>query len=808
MCPSRRQRFEYRFRGDRSTVSTIHTEDLYRHAAAAGGVGVWDWNLLTGEIHVDPVIKEILGFADGDIRNHVDDWGRLVHPDDSSRAFQRVEAHINGETPSYDNEYRVRHRDGSYRWFHARGSVTRNEQGTAVRLAGTVIDVTERKRGDEALRQAQELNRRIVDSTGDCVKILDLEGGLLYINPVGLRLLEIADVGDLLNRSLAGFFDGDVREAAENAVHSARQGGAGRFQYFLRTGSGVAKWFDAVVTPITDMDGAVVQLLVISRDISERRREETFQAAQHRVLEMIATGRPLPEVLDSLVRFVEEHADGMQCSVLLLDEDGVTVRHGAAPSLPADYVHAINGIVIGPKAGSCGTAMYEARRVIVSDVLADPLWEDFRDVARQFGFRACWSTPIFSPQQKVLGSFAMYYAQPREPRSEELRLIETAADIARIAIEQQRAYQALQHSEARVQAMLRAVPDWMFLTTTDGLFLDYHVKDVSKLHVPPSAFLNKNVKEVLPAPVAEALTHAFMRASRSDEPEKVEYTLGSDGTDRFYEACVVRCDGDKILSIVRDITARKHAELEADAHRRQLAHLGRVATLGELSGALAHELSQPWTAVLTNAQAARHFLAREPLNVEELNGALNDIIRNAKRAGEVIDRLRALLRKGESARQPIDVSEVVREVIDLAFGELTSRRVAVKSALPRMIPPVLGDRVQLQQVVLNLVLNACDAMNNTQATNRQLVLATRAENGFVELAVTDRGSGIPEGQLERVFEPFVTFREQGLGLGLAISRSIVLAHGGSIRAENNPHGGATFRCLLPVADVHSFQSAV
>jgi signal transduction histidine kinase len=498
----------------------------------------------------------------------------------------------------------------------------------------------------------------------------------------------------------------------------------------------------------------------------------------------------------------------MLCSVLLLNEDGITVRHGAAPSLPPEYVDAINGMVIGPRTGSCGTAMYEARRVIVTDVLADPLWEDFQHIARQFGFRACWSTPIFSPQQRVLGSFAMYYAHPREPRSEELRLIETAADIARIAIEQQRAYEALQHSEARVQAILRAVPDWMFLTTTEGLFLDYHVKDVSKLHVPPSAFLNKNIREVLPPPVADALTDAFVRAGQSDEPEKVEYTLRFEGSDRFYEACVVRCDDDKILSIVRDITARKHAEFEVDAHRRQLAHLSRVTTIGELSGALAHELGQPWTAVLTNAQAAVHFLERDPFNVDQLRGALNDIIRNAKRAGAVIDRLRALLRKEHTARQPIDVNEVVREVIDLACGELTSRRVAVQSALMKIIPPVLGDRVQLQQVVLNLVLNACDAMNNIQPTDRQLVLSTRADDGFAEVAVADRGSGIPEGQLERVFEPFVTFREQGLGLGLAISRSIVLAHGGSIWAENNANGGATFRCVLPTVDVHSFTQAV
>jgi PAS domain S-box-containing protein len=772
----------------------------------AGGVGVWDWNLVTGEIYVDPFLKELLGFEDHEIR-HADEWTPRVHPDDAAAVNERVQAHLKGETPLYEAEHRMTHRDGSVRWFHARGMATRNEQGTPVTLAGTMTDITERKRSEEALRQAQEINRRIVDNTGDCVKILDLEGRLLYMNAVGLRLLEISDLGALLNCPLSGFFEGEARQAAEDAVRQARQGGRGNFQYLMRTGSGVPKWFDSVVTPITDANGEVVQLLAISRDITERRREDTFRTAQHQVLEMIATGTPLPIVLDSLVHMVEGHTDGMLCTVLLLDEDGTTVRHGAAPSLPAGYIEAVDGLVIGPKAGSCGTAMYLGQPVIVTDIDTDPLWENYREVAQRFGFRACWSMPIFSPDRKVLGSFAMYYGQPRTPSDDELYLIETAADIARIAIEQQRAYQALQHSEARVQAILRAIPDWIFVTTADGVFLDYHVKDVTKLHAEPSAFLNRNMREVLPPPVADVLLRAFRRASASDEAEKVEYSLSADGADRFYEACVVRCDGDKILSIVRDITARKCAELEADAQRRQLAHLSRVSTLGELSGALAHELSQPLTAVLTNAQAARHFLDRTPLNVEQLRGALDDIIRNDKRAGAVIDRLRALLRKGDSARQPLDVSEVAREVLDLAYGELTSRRILVKTALSRTTPLVLGDRVQLQQVVLNLVLNACDAMNNTHAPDRQLVLSTTADDAAVELAVSDRGPGIPDGQLERVFEPFVTFREHGLGLGLAISRSIVTSHGGSIKAENNVDGGATFRFLLPVADGGAFMQA-
>jgi PAS domain S-box-containing protein len=776
------------------------SEDRYRRAALAAGVCVFDWDLTTGDVAVDPFLKEVLGYDDREIADHADAWVRLVHPEDLERVLASAQAHVRGETPSYDAEYRMCHRDGSVRWLHTRGSVIRDEQGVAVRMVGTSTDITERKRGEDALRQAEDLNRRIVENTGDCVKILDLESRLLYINPEGLRMLELTDDRELLNRPIGEFFEGGVRRAAEEAVEQARAGGRGRFQYLMPTASGVLKSFDAVLTPITDPGGAVVQLLAISRDITERRRKEAFRAAQHQVLEMIATGSALPAVLDCLVHLVESQVDGMYCTVLLLDEDGRTVRHGAAPSLPAGYVEGINGLTIGPRTGSCGTAMYLGARVIVTDILTDPLWEGYRDMALRFGLRACWSTPIFSPERKVLGSLAMYYAEPRTPSDEELWLIETAADIARIAIEQQRAHQALRYSEARNQAMLRAIPDWMFLTTTDGVFLDYHARDASALHAPPSAFLGRTLHEVLPPSIAVPIALAITRASASDGIEQVEYTLGSDEAQRFYEASITRCDGDKILSIVRDITARKRAELEADAHRSELAHLSRVAMLGELSGALAHELSQPLAAVLSNAQAARHLLDRHPLDLEELRAAIEDIIRNDRRAGAVIDRLRALLRKGGSVRaQPVDVSDVAREALSLAYGELMSRRVNVTSTLPQGIPPVLGDRVQLEQVVLNLVLNACDAMNGTHVRERQLTLSTAAGDGVVQLVVSDRGPGIPDGQLERVFEPFVTLRDQGLGLGLAISRSIITAHGGSIQAENNAGGGATFRCLLPVA---------
>ena len=242
-----------------------------------------------------------------------------------------------------------------------------------------------------------------------------------------------------------------------------------------------------------------------------------------------------------------------------------------------------------------------------------------------------------------------------------------------------------------------------------------------------------------------------------------------------------------------DVTDRKDADLEAEQQRQLLTHLTRVATLGELSGALAHELSQPLTSILSNAQAAHRFLSRDPVDLGEVRDILKDIVDDDRRAGAVIHRWRTLLRKGETQRHELDVNEVTHEVLRLARNELIAHSVTVTAHLTPGLPAALGDRVGLQQVLLNLVVNACDAMKTNEPARRHLTVITGPNGeGAVQVAVADRGGGIPADQIERVFEPFFTTKGHGLGLGLAISRSIVAAHGGRLWATNNAEGGATF----------------
>jgi two-component system, LuxR family, sensor kinase FixL len=251
------------------------------------------------------------------------------------------------------------------------------------------------------------------------------------------------------------------------------------------------------------------------------------------------------------------------------------------------------------------------------------------------------------------------------------------------------------------------------------------------------------------------------------------------------------------ISILRDITQQRLAEKDALDQRRQLTHLTRVASLSDFSSTIAHELNQPLTAILANAQAALRFLQRDPPNVGEIKVILDEIADADKRAGLLIHHLRLLMKKGEEEFVQVDLTHLVNDVLDFIRGEFLLRGVEVKTSFARDLPPVLGDRVQLQQLVLNLVCNGCDAM---QALAQRCVLSVSTSltpDGKVQVAVTDTGPGIPPDRLERVFEPFYSTKESGLGMGLAICRRIALAHGGVLTVQSRPGHGASFRLVLP-----------
>jgi len=312
----------------------------------------------------------------------------------------------------------------------------------------------------------------------------------------------------------------------------------------------------------------------------------------------------------------------------------------------------------------------------------------------------------------------------------------------------------------------------------------------------------------------ESVVQAVANSLRTGEEYESEYrAVLPDGQVRWIAGRgQVEFNGDgqpaRMRGVAVDITKRKQAEEQAARHRNEMAHLARVFTLGELSGSLAHELSLPLTAILSNAQAAQRVLAHGGADLAEVQEILNEIVSEDKRAGEVIRRLRLWLKKGEVRQHSLRINEVVEDVLKLIHSDLVNQHVTVDIELARTLPTVTGDPIQLQQVLLNLVVNACDAMADCNTQERRLLIRTGIENGngAVIVSVIDGGGSIPEEKMEQIFESFFTTKEQGMGLGLSVCRTIIAAHRGKLWATNNADRGATFHFSLPIRKSDGRQS--
>ena len=310
----------------------------------------------------------------------------------------------------------------------------------------------------------------------------------------------------------------------------------------------------------------------------------------------------------------------------------------------------------------------------------------------------------------------------------------------------------------------------------------------------------------------QAVTAAMADALQG-RPLEVEYrAILADGSIRWWMSRGRTIHDERgrtrLVGVNADATARKHAEAELLEQRRQVAHLGRVALVAELSVALAHELRQPLGAILANAKAGLRLLAWPQPDLVQVQSILADIAADDERAADVITRLRALLLNDAGTKEILDVNQVVREALLIARPDAAARHVTIGTRYTPAQVPILGDRVQLQQVLLNLVINSCEAMAGMPVGARRLNVSTaRGEAGDVQVAVSDMGTGIPQDQLTEIFEPFVTTKRNGLGLGLSICRTIVEAHGGTVHAVNNPGGGASVRISLPIAEGDQRSSA-
>jgi two-component system, LuxR family, sensor kinase FixL len=540
----------------------------------------------------------------------------------------------------------------------------------------------------------------------------------------------------------------------------------------------------------------------------QRETEEPFYAGQTRILEMVAASAPLPEILTKLVLLMEAQAEGMLCSILVLSADGIHVRHGAAPSLPEPYVKAVNGAPIGPRNGSCGTAMYLKRPVVVTDVLTDPLWANYRHLAEICGLRACWSTPIFSPQGDVLGSFAMYRQEPRGPNAEETHLTQIATHIAGIAIERQRVQETLRERDARINLAAESadLAFWVIYPEQNRVWMSDKGRAIygfdSKLPLTRDLLFSRV------HPDERAGVHAaFDRACANHGIFESEHRLVLPYGKTRWVIARGRCLQDEhgnlleLIGVTIDVSAQKKSELQLQIQREEMSHLNRVALMGELTASVAHELNQPLTAIANNASAARRFLERGNVDPVLLQQLLQDMVADSQRAGEVIRGIRALVQKDKNiVRSVLNLNAVIADTLRLVSSDVLLRESVVTTEMDHNLPQVEAAPVQMQQVLLNLIINALDAVEALPPVERRIIVSTRSLNGeSAEVNVRDFGAGLPKDRPDKVFDHFFSTKQTGMGMGLTIVRSIIEMHGGKISAENAPDRGARFFFRLPAA---------
>jgi PAS domain S-box-containing protein len=389
-------------------------------------------------------------------------------------------------------------------------------------------------------------------------------------------------------------------------------------------------------------------------------------------------------------------------------------------------------------------------------------------------------------------------------------LLVTATPLMFLAVaaqEERGSQSALRESEVRFSAIANAAPVMIWTSGTDRLcnffnkgWLEFTGRTLEQ------ELGNGWVEGVHPDDLGRCL-ETYVGSFDARRPFIMEYRLRrSDGEYRWISDNGVPHfgAGQKFLGYIgscMDITARKQSDLEIAQQRNELAHVGRLSTMGQLASSLAHELNQPLTAILSNAQAGSRFLAAVPPDLAEVRGALEDAAQDAKRAGEVIRQLRALVRRDEPVMAPLELNRVIVDVVRMLHSDMLIRKVQVSLELDPGLSVVNGDNIQLQQLLLNLVLNAFDAMKDAPEDRRTVILRTRQlDADSIRAEVSDLGTGISPDRLVNLFEPFRSSKRDGLGLGLSISHSIVEAHRGRLWAENNSDRGATFYFTLPVQE--------
>jgi len=593
-------------------------------------------------------------------------------------------------------------------------------------------------------------------------------------------------------------------------LKKALQGESGvYFGPYRTTTSNRDLWVEVLSGPVRDLNGTVIGGIGTVEDITARHHTEVMSETEKELLAMITRNQPLNEILTRLVLEMETLMPGSLCSILYMDEEGKHLLRGVAPNLPEDYVALIDRAPVAPRTGSCGTAAYEDRMVISSDILTDPLWESYRELATRFDLRACWSKPIHSSHGGILGTFAIYHRDVYVPSNAEIKLLERAGYVAGIAIERSRHGEELSRERNLLRTLIENLSDVIFIKDRRHQYLAANAAAARFLGVSnESALLGKTDYDLFPQATA-SISHRIEERVLAGSPDiNQESTIINDAgetTILSFSRMPLKNENGEMIGLVvigRNVTDQHHVEEERIKTQK-------LESLGLLAGGIAHDFNNILTSVLGNISMIKQSSdGVSPDNVELVTEAEQAIFR----ARELTQQLLTFAKGGLPVKRPANIGQVVSDAARFAVRGSASR-LELSIAADAWAANI--DSGQISQVVQNLVLNADQAMPhggtiNVSVKNVELKQGNRSSLSsgyYVAVSVRDHGVGIPERNRNKIFDPYFTTKPSGNGLGLTTSFSIIKKHGGNITVFSAVGKGSEFTFLLPAMPGHKLIEA-
>ena len=719
---------------------------------------------LTGQLELPN--RQVLEYF-GKTIEEINAWttNDTIHPDDLPRAITEFERAFGTGTP-YDCELRYRRADGVYRWFQARACPSRDAEGRIARWYALITDIEDRKRAEDELRLSEARHRVVVETASDAVVSIDESGAIILANPAAKPIFGYTPE-ELIGKPLTVLMPGAMRQFHETG-----------FKRYLETAARHLNWRGTEVTALRangeefpaevsfgEMPvghGKVFTGFI--RDISEKKRSEEAILASERNLRQIINTMPVlawSAQPDGTPEFFNQR---------WLDYTGLSPEQAQGRG----WIEVVHHDDLGRMADNWksmiatgGSSEIEGR------------FRRFDGDYRWFLFRA-------NPMRDDSGAIVKWYG--------------TNTDID----DRKRAEEALRIRELNLRQITETIPEMLWSASPDGA-IDYcNGRLIDYTGFLPDQVMSDGWMSLLHPDDLESTVTAWMSCVKSGAFYRVEVRL-IHAADQSYRWCVasalpLRDQEARVVKwhgTVVDMHDWKQAQEELRNTQAELAKMMRVMTIGQLTASIAHEVSQPLSGIITNASTCLRMLSSEPPNVDGAHETAQRIIRDGKRATDVVTRLRTLFSKKQINIEPVDLNEAAREVIALLSIELQKNNVVVQSQFHDRMPPVMGDRVQLQQVILNLLRNASDAMVTVNDRPRRLFLRTDADSDQATVFVQDSGVGFDPQNADRLFESFFTTKQEGMGIGLSLSRSIVEAHRGHLWATVNDGPGSTFAFSIP-----------